>query len=124
MRIPLSLQTLLLATALVPASGAPGGKVDFNREIRPILMEKCTTCHGPDEKERKGELRLDVRADAIKDHDGVRPIVPGTPEESALVARICTDDKDDVMPPLKSKKTLKPEQKELLRKWISEGADR
>jgi hypothetical protein len=123
MRIPLSLQTLLLATAFVPASGSPGGKVDFNRDIRPILMEKCTTCHGPDEKERKGDLRLDVRADAVKDHDGVRPIVPGKPEESDLVARICTDDKDDVMPPLKSKKTLKPEQKELLKKWIAEGAE-
>jgi hypothetical protein len=100
MRFSFSLQTLLLATTVVSASGAPTGKVDFSRDIRPILVEKCTTCHGPDEKERKGELRLDVRADAMKDHDGVRAIVPGKPEESEVVSRICTEDKDDVIEPV------------------------
>jgi len=123
MRFSHSIQTLFLTAALASASGAPAGKVDFDREIRPLLLEKCTTCHGPDEKERKGKLRLDVRADALEDHDGSRAIVPGKPDESELVARIFTDDKEDVMPPLKSKKTLTAEQKDLLKRWIAEGAE-
>src|SRR5579862_1066180 len=101
MRSSLSLSKLFLATALLPASVQAAGKVDFDRDIRPILAENCTRCHGPDEKERKGELRLDVRDDALKDHDGVRPIVPGKPEESELIVRVCSTDKDEVMPPLK-----------------------
>ena len=123
----------ILATAMVvvpgwalAATGSAAGsskKIDFDRDIRPILAENCTNCHGQDEKERKGELRLDVREDPLKDHDGVRPIVPGKPEESELVARIFSTDRDDVMPPPKAKKTLKPEQKEMLKRWIAEGAE-
>ncbi|MEP6672056.1 MAG: DUF1549 domain-containing protein, partial [Chthoniobacter sp.] len=123
MRFPLSSQAILLATALVPASALAAGTVDYDRDIRPILVENCTRCHGPDEKERKGDLRLDLRADALKEHDGMRAIVPGKPEESELVTRLFTTDKDEVMPPPKAKKTLKPEQKEVLKKWIAEGAE-
>ena len=64
-----------------------------------------------------------MRADALKDHDGMLPIVPGKPEESELVTRVYSTDKDEVMPPPKAKKALKPEQKELLKKWIAEGAE-
>jgi len=123
MRTSLSTQALLLTAILAPASSLAAEKVDFDRDIRPILAENCTNCHGPDEKERKGELRLDVRDDALKEHDSGRPIVPGKPDESELVTRIFSDDKDDVMPPPKAKRTLKPEQKELLKKWIAEGAE-
>src|SRR4051812_49152456 len=105
MRLPPSFPVVLLATTLCPASLFAAGTVDFDRDIRPILAENCTHCHGPDEKERKGELRLDVRADALKEHDGMRAIVPGKPQESELITRISSTDKDEVMPPPKAKKT-------------------
>ncbi len=110
---------LLCATALT----APAGKVDFNRDIRPILADNCTQCHGPDEGKRKGDRRLDLREEALKEIDGVRAIVPGKPEESDLYLRVVSKEKDEVMPPVKSKKTLKPEQIALLKQWIAEGAE-
>lgn len=123
MRFSPSALTLLLAAAISPVLAQAAGKVDFNRDIRPILAENCTRCHGPDEKDRKGKLRLDVRDDALKEHEGGVPIVPGRPEESELIARVCSSDRDEVMPPPKANKMLKPEQKELLKKWIAEGAE-
>src|SRR4051812_26497201 len=99
-RVPFRLG--LLFAALWPASAAaqPAGKVDFNRDIRPILANKCFACHGPDEKERKGKLRLDTRGGAT---DSV--IVPGKPEASEFVRRL-TAEPDEAMPPKKSGKTL------------------
>jgi hypothetical protein len=123
MRTPLFASVFLFAAAIVQGRALAAGSVDYDKDIRPILVENCTLCHGPDEKDRKGDLRLDVRDDALKDHDGVRPIVPGKPEESELITRICSSDRDEIMPPPKAKKTLKPEQKELLKKWIAEGAE-
>ncbi len=92
--------------------------ISFNRDIRPILSENCYYCHGPDEKNREEDLRLDVRADAIAS----KAIVPGKPEESDLVARIDSKDEDEVMPPPKAHKTLTDAQKDLLKRWIAEGA--
>src|SRR4051812_44476981 len=112
---------LLLLVAILPAAQA--GKIDYDRDIRPILAENCTQCHGPDEGKRKGELRLDIRLEALKEHDGVHAIVPGKPEASDLIARIMTNDPEDIMPPLKAKKTLTAKQKETLRQWIAEGAE-
>ncbi len=111
---------LLLLAAALPARA---GNIDYNRDIRPILAENCTQCHGPDEGKRKGELRLDNRADALKEHDGVRAIVPGKPEASELVARVLTSDPEEIMPPPKAKKTLTAAQKEKLRQWVAEGAE-
>jgi hypothetical protein len=111
---------LLLFAAAVSARAA---KIDYDRDIRPILAENCTQCHGPDEAKRKGELRLDNCADALKEHDGVRAIVPGKPEASELVTRVLTSDPEEIMPPPKAKKTLTAAQKEKLRQWVAEGAE-
>ena len=98
--------------------------VDFNRDVRPILSGNCFACHGPDETKRKAGLRLDKRDAAIRPaKSGATPIVPGKPEESELVERIITDDADLVMPPPASNKTLKPREKETLRRWLAEGAE-
>src|SRR5579884_1995024 len=75
---------------------------DFNRDIKPILSNQCFKCHGPDAKERKGgtkerPLRLDTQDGAFADYDGMIPIVPGHPEKSELLARITTEDEDDLM---------------------------
>jgi mono/diheme cytochrome c family protein len=101
-----------------------GGKIDFIRDIRPILSDNCFACHGPDEKERKGKFRLDIAEDALKPgKSGEVAIVPGAPEKSELVKRITTTDEDDVMPPPKSKKKLTASQIDLLKRWIADGAD-
>ncbi len=93
--------------------------VDFNRDIRPILADKCYSCHGPDDKTRKAKLRLDVRADAVS----AGAVVPGKPDDSELLARIATDDADLRMPPPTTKKApLTPEQVQLVKRWLAEGA--
>lgn len=105
--------------AFLPERADAASPVDFNRDIRPILANQCYTCHGPDEKTRKADLRLDVRDAAIK----AGAITPGKPEESALLKRMTTTDPDEVMPPVKAKKPpLSPEQIELFKRWLAEGA--
>jgi mono/diheme cytochrome c family protein len=97
--------------------------IDYNRQIRPILAENCFTCHGPDSAARKASLRLDRFDDAIATRKDSKPaIIPGKPEESEAIRRIFTSDEEDRMPPAKSKKTLKPEEKEALKKWVASGA--
>jgi hypothetical protein len=109
----------LLVALLAPADGPiRTGKLDFNRDVRPILSDACFACHGPDAKTRKGDLRLDVRAEATK-HDA---IVPGKAEASELVRRLLSDDPRKQMPPPKTKKTLSPAQIATLRAWIDQGA--
>jgi hypothetical protein len=99
-------------------------KIQFNRDIRPILSDACFHCHGPDKNTRKAGLRLDLREEALKPAEsGELPIVPGQPEKSDLVRRILTDDKDERMPPPKAHKVLTPARKELLRQWIAQGAE-
>lgn len=103
--------------------GHAGNAVNFSREVLPILSENCLSCHGPDEKHRKADLRLDTRDGATAVIDGVAAIVPGKPGASELVARIVSGDEDELMPPPKSHKPrLKPEQVDLLKRWIAEGA--
>ncbi len=99
-------------------------KLRFNRDIRPILSDKCFHCHGPDPKKRDSGMRLDVRADAIKEHDGFRAIVPGKPDESEMLVRVASSDRDEVMPPPKSKLGgLTPAEVATLKRWIAEGAE-
>ena len=106
------------------AESTPAGKLDFNRDIRPILSEACFHCHGPDKKTRESRLRLDLREEAVKESKlGELPIVPGHPEKSDLIARILSDDKDEQMPPPKAHKALTSAQKEVLSKWIAQGAE-
>ena len=113
--------TLIRARAEV----APGAtKIEFNRDIRPIFSDTCFHCHGPDKHTRKGDLRLDLRDEALKPaKSGEIPIVPGQPDKSEVLRRILTDDKDDLMPPPKAHKVLTSAQKELFRKWIAQGAE-
>lgn len=94
-------------------------RIEYNRDIRPILSENCFYCHGPDKGTRKAGLRLDDRSAAIE----LKAITPRSVEESELVARILSDDAEEMMPPPKSTKKLSIEQKELLQRWVSEGAE-
>ncbi len=110
---------LLSAWTALPAKANVGGMIQFNRDIRPILSENCFACHGPDVNARAADLRLDVRDAAI----AMQAIVPGQPESSTLLERIVATDPDVVMPPPTSHKSLTPQQKELLRQWIAEGAE-
>ena len=98
-------------------------EVIFNRDIRPILSNKCFFCHGPDEKTREADLRLDTREGAIEDHDGFFAIVPGKPDDSELVYRIAEATGDEAMPPPHAKKeSLTQEEVALFRRWIEQGA--
>ena len=105
---------LLLASASTDAA-----EISFNRDIRPILTENCYACHGPDQNHRKGDLRLDVRADAVE----AKAITPGNPDTSSVIERILTSDADDLMPPPDSHKKLSASEKELLKRWIAQGAE-
>jgi hypothetical protein len=103
---------------------APGGKVQFGRDVLPILSAHCFTCHGPDEKTRKAGLRLDLGETATKKlKSGSRAVVPGDVKNSELIARIFSDNPDERMPPAKAKTTLKVAEMELLKRWIAEGAE-
>lgn len=102
-----------------PSAGAAVERIEFNRDIRPILSENCFYCHGQDGNKREADMRLDVRSDAID----AGAIAPGDPEASGLVERIHSDDPDLQMPPEKSNRQLTPEQKDLLKRWIAEGAE-
>ncbi len=114
----------LVALTLAASAPAAGPKLEYNRDIRPILANNCFKCHGPDARERKAGLRLDVREEALKPAESGRtPIVPGKPGGSGLVARITSARADRVMPPPESNKSLTAEQKETLRRWIEEGAE-
>jgi hypothetical protein len=98
-------------------------RLDFNRQIRPILSEHCYACHGPDERKRKAGLRLDLADEAFKElKSGHHALVPGDLARSALVERITSTDPDEVMPPPKHNKPLSPDQVALLKRWVREGA--
>src|SRR5688572_18089560 len=118
---PILLILLLSSIALADAR-ADEPKLDFNRDIRPILSENCFQCHGFDEKARQAELRLDMAESALADRDGVPAIVPGEPDQSELWRRVSSEDEAEMMPPPDSHRVLKPEQKEAIRRWIEEGA--
>ena len=113
----------VVAVAAVLLAGAGGqgraaDKIEFNRDIRSILSDNCFYCHGPDAKHREAKLRLDDRDAAVA--AGV--LVPGKPAETELLARLKSHDPDEVMPPPKANKRLSEAQKELLERWVAEGA--
>ena len=121
-----SISTLRLALALVllgfASLRADDQPVLFNRDIRPILAQNCFLCHGPDPGSRKASLRLDREESFYAARDNGPVIVKGKPEESPLYERLISKDSDEVMPPPKAHRTLKPEQIALLKGWIAEGA--
>ena len=92
--------------------------IEFNRHIRPILSNNCFFCHGPDKEKREGDLRLDIREDAIE----AFAFVPGNTEDGELLHRIFSDNPKEVMPEPKSNKSLTETEKFLLKRWIAEGA--
>lgn len=106
---------LLLATVTVSAAGE---EIVFNRDIRPILSEKCFHCHGPDENTREAKLRLDVAEVAYAE-----AIVPHSLEKSEFWERVTSDDEDEIMPPPETDKALTAEELDLLKRWIEQGAE-
>src|SRR5262245_41674075 len=98
--------TALAFVMCIPAIsfGAIPEKVRFNQHVRPILSGNCFYCHGPDPKHREADLRLDLREGATADLGGYAAIVPGKPDESALIQRVSSTDPDEQMPPPASKK--------------------
>jgi mono/diheme cytochrome c family protein len=119
-RVILCVMLALAAIARMQAAD----RVDFTRDVRPILANNCFHCHGQDPSHREAELRLDLfesPADDVRGADAV--IIPGDLEGSELVNRITTDDADVRMPPATSGKELKPEEIETLRRWVEQGAE-
>lgn len=121
-RSPAPLGGLLLSIAIPWLAAAAEPAVEFNRDIRPILSDKCFGCHGPDAVARKIKLRLDSEAAAKADLGGRFAIVPGKPEASELVRRTTSTNPGLRMPPVASGTQLSARETDLLKRWISEGA--
>ncbi|MEA3209625.1 MAG: hypothetical protein QOE70_2682 [Chthoniobacter sp.] len=113
---------LLFAVTAAGANLPLPDKIEFNRDVRPILSENCFKCHGHDPKAREADRRLDTREGALAEHEGVRGIVPGDLAASEVHLRIHTADKEEQMPPPKSGKVLTARQVAILDKWIEQGA--
>ncbi len=116
---PLFLPLLCLASLPALGAGTLPEKIEYNRDIRPILSDNCFHCHGPDANHRKAKLRLDVRADALEK----KAFVPGKSGESELVKRLHLTDPEEMMPPPDSNKKLSTHQQELLKRWVDQGAE-
>ena len=115
------LMTWLLAVcagAAVTPAAEPTTKIDYDRQIRPILSDKCYHCHGPDAETREADMRLD-RRDGVPEH----VLMPGEPDESELVRRIMSEDEAERMPPVDSHLVLTDDEKQLIAEWIAEGAE-
>ncbi len=108
---PVSIVFLISASLCGQAAANDRAKLEYNRDVRPILAENCFACHGPDSAARKADLRLDKREAAIE----AGAIEPGDPKQSELVARINAADPKEVMPPRSTTKSLSAEQKDVLR---------
>ncbi|QEH37009.1 Planctomycete cytochrome C [Aquisphaera giovannonii] len=116
-------ETPCLAGAEPDAKPREPQAIRFNRDVRPILSDRCFQCHGPDASQRKGNLRLDGRQAATAPAaSGEAAIVPGKPDESELIRRITTHEAEDVMPPAKVGKPITPSEARILRTWIEQGA--
>lgn len=121
MRTLLILSVVLVSAPVANAADAP--PVSFEKDIRPLLSDRCFHCHGPDEKTREADLRLDRKEAAFAAEDGEAAIVAGNLKASTVWQRISTDDADLRMPPADSGKTLNATERDLIRRWIEQGAD-
>lgn len=119
-RLTLSLALFLVFAATLRAQTTR--RVEFNRDIRPILSDACFQCHGPDQARRKADLRLDTEDGIRADLGGHRAVVPGRPDESALLRRVTSNNPRRRMPPASMGPALPPEKVQLLRDWIAQGA--
>jgi len=114
--------TLIAPAAVAMSAALASAEIDFNRDIRPIISDRCFKCHGAATSNQKSEFRLDSRENATADLGGYFGIVAGDLEESELHHRIWSTDSEEMMPPPKSKLTLSDPEKKLLDRWIKEGA--
>jgi hypothetical protein len=115
---------IVFFSLIVAAAAQAEEKVTFNEHIRPILSNNCFACHGVDAAHRKAKLRLDTAAGATAEKNGLRAITPGDLDKSELWHRITSKDEEEVMPPPEShKQPLKPEERELIKRWILQGAE-
>jgi len=131
-RILIGLSFLLAGSVVALLAGvdvacAAERKIEFNRDVRPILSDRCFQCHGPGEDDRQGDLRLD-KSDgddgAYRKLDEAQAVKPGSPAGSSLWLRITSTDEDEVMPPIDSrKKPLTENEKSIIKQWIEEGAE-
>jgi hypothetical protein len=113
---------LVLVAAAIARAAEP--TLDFNRDVRPILSDRCFSCHGPDGEDRQAGLRLDLRETATAELDsGMTAVVPRDLTTSELIARITSTDPDVVMPPPRFNKPITPSEAEILKRWIAEGAE-
>jgi hypothetical protein len=123
MRIRLTLFLFIFGSVLLlQANDSVSPKLEFNRDIRPILSDKCFECHGPS-KHKHTKMKLTRFELATKEAEDGFPIVPGKPEKSLVIDRIMSDDPDHIMPPPESHKTLSQKEKEILKRWIAQGAE-
>ncbi len=114
---------ILVSGILLALPSAVSAEVGFNRDIRPIMSDTCFRCHGPDKSSRMAGMRLDIRDEALKPtRSGIIPIVPGKPDESAIVARVFSANPAKIMPPKFAHKELTEAQKQTIRQWVAEGA--
>jgi hypothetical protein len=126
-----TLRSIIVATLLLAGASAQEARrveiperIEFNRDIRPILSDNCFKCHGPDSRSRKGNLRLDTREGAFAEIEKGRvAVAPHDLDKSELWKRITTAEREDLMPPVKSQKKLTKPQVELIKRWIQQGAD-
>lgn len=125
----MSLARILFTAAVMSGFGinaadpCRAAEIDFQKQVRPVLAEHCWHCHGVDEKERKGGLRLDEQASAFKGGESGTPtIVPGQPDSSELIKRMVSHDADVVMPPPSQQKRPTDAEIATLRQWITEAA--
>ena len=117
---------LYLAAAffVLPVNVSAADEISFNKHIRPILADRCFICHGPDATAREADLRFDREESAKRKSDstGNTAIVPGMPNMSEMVSRLTESDPDLRMPPAGSNLSVSPEEIELIRRWIAQGA--
>ncbi len=118
-----------VVVATCAASTSPGiasaplpDKIDFNRDIRPILSDNCYACHGPDKNKRKADLRLDTKEGIFSHIEDHQTVTPGKVAESELFRRVTAADPKERMPDPKSNKRLSEREIGLLKKWIEQGA--
>ena len=122
----LSIAVVILGFAVVDRAALAVDAVDFQRDIRPLLSDRCIVCHGPDAERREADLRLDAKEDAFRaseSGDGSHIIVPGEPSKSELYLRVTSPDADVRMPPPSSKLAISEEEVALLKSWIEQGAN-
>ena len=121
--LPLWIAAALSTSLSAPLPGAPAARIDFNRDVRPILSDKCFACHGPDEGQRQADLRLDTRSGAFAERGGSAVIIPGDRSASRLYQRISHEMEIARMPPPAAERQLKLEEVERIGAWIDQGAD-